>query len=53
MTISGCVYLQATGEEVDKSWRDMVDELEVGCQCADSTVVLTKTNCSYKIFQFM
>ena len=25
------VYLQAAGEEVDKSWRDMVDELEVGC----------------------
>ena len=53
MTISGCVYLQATGEEVDKSWRNMVDELEVGCQCADSTVVLTKTSCSCKIFQFM
>ena len=25
------VYLQATGEEVDQSWREMVDQLEVGC----------------------
>ena len=31
VTISDYVYLQATGEEVDKSWRDMVDQLEVGC----------------------
>ena len=40
LTISDYVYLQATGEEVDKSWRNMVDELQVGCQCADSTVLL-------------
>ena len=49
LTVNDYVYLQAAGEEVDKSWKDMVDQLEVGCQCADSTVVplLSDTVCSF------